>query len=130
MAARAGLPVQRYIFEEEMGRANAPRIIPFGPKMVGPVICTFGDDAQKARYLPAIARNETWWCQGYSEPDAGSDLASLRTRAIRDGDHYVVNGTKTWTTLAQWADMMFCLVRTDPEAKPQEGISFVLVDRR
>ena len=123
-------PVQRYIFEEEMGRANAPRIIPFGPKMVGPVICTFGDDAQKARYLPAIARNETWWCQGYSEPDAGSDLASLRTRAIRDGDHYVVNGTKTWTTLAQWADMMFCLVRTDPEAKPQEGISFVLVDRR
>ena len=121
-------PVQRYIFEEEMGRANAPRIIPFGPKMVGPVICTFGDDAQKARYLPAIARNETWWCQGYSEPDAGSDLASLRTRAVRDGDHYIVNGTKTWTTLAQWADMMFCLVRTDPEAKPQEGISFVLVD--
>ena len=123
-------PVQRYIFEEEMGRANAPRIIPFGPKMVGPVICTFGDDAQKARYLPAIARNETWWCQGYSEPDAGSDLASLRTRAVRDGDHYVVNGTKTWTTLAQWADMMFCLVRTDPEAKQQEGISFLLIDMR
>ena len=112
-------PVQRYIFEEEMGRANAPRIIPFGPKMVGPVICTFGDDAQKARYLPAIARNETWWCQGYSEPDAGSDLASLRTRAIRDGDHYVVNGTKTWTTLAHWADMMFCLVRTDPKPNPR-----------
>ena len=123
-------PVQRYIFEEEMGRANAPRIIPFGPKMVGPVICTFGDDAQKARYLPAIARNETWWCQGYSEPDAGSDLAGLRTRAVRDGDHYVVNGTKTWTTLAQWADMMFCLVRTDPEAKQQEGISFLLIDMR
>ena len=121
-------PVQRYIFEEEMGRANAPRIIPFGPKMVGPVIYTFGGDAQKAKYLPAIAGNETWWCQGYSEPDAGSDLASLRTRAVRDGDHYVVNGTKTWTTTAQWADMMFCLARTDTEVKPQEGISFVLID--
>ena len=123
-------PVQRYIFEEEMGRANAPRIIPFGPKMVGPVIYTFGSDAQKAKYLPAIAGNETWWCQGYSEPDAGSDLASLRTRAVRDGDHYVVNGTKTWTTTAQWADMMFCLARTDTEVKPQEGISFVLIDMR
>ena len=123
-------PVQRYIFEEEMGRANAPRIIPFGPKMVGPVIYTFGSDAQKAKYLPAIARNETWWCQGYSEPDAGSDLASLRTRAVRDGDHYIVNGTKTWTTTAQWADMMFCLVRTDTGVKPQEGISFVLIDMR
>ena len=123
-------PVQRYIFEEESGRANAPRIIPFGPKMVGPVIYTFGSDAQKAAYLPPIARNETWWCQGYSEPDAGSDLASLRTRAVRDGDHYVVNGTKTWTTAAHWADMMFCLVRTDTEVKPQEGISFVLIDMR
>jgi len=123
-------PVQRYIFEEEMGRAGAPRIIPFGPKMVGPVIYTFGTDAQKAKYLPAIARNETWWCQGYSEPDAGSDLANLRTRAIRDGDHYVVNGTKTWTSAAHWADMMFCLVRTDTGVKPQEGISFVLVDMR
>ena len=123
-------PVQRYIFDEEMGRANAPRIIPFGPKMVGPVIYTFGSDAQKAKYLPAIAGNETWWCQGYSEPDAGSDLASLRTRAVRDGDHYVVNGTKTWTTTAQWADMMFCLARTDTEVKPQEGISFVLIDMR
>ena len=123
-------PVQRYIFEEESGRANAPRIIPFGPKMVGPVIYTFGSEAQKAAYLPPIARNETWWCQGYSEPDAGSDLASLRTRAVRDGDHYVVNGTKTWTTSAHWADMMFCLVRTDTEVKPQEGISFVLIDMR
>ena len=123
-------PVQRYIFEEEMGRANAPRIIPFGPKMVGPVIYTFGSDAQKSKYLPAIAANETWWCQGYSEPDAGSDLASLRTRAVRDGDHYVVNGTKTWTTAAHWADMMFCLVRTDTEVKAQEGISFVLADMR
>ncbi len=123
-------PVQHYIFEEEMARANAPRIVPFGPKMVGPVICTFGTDAQKAKYLPDIAGNRTWWCQGYSEPDAGSDLASLRTRAIRDGDHYVVNGAKTWTTGAHWADMMFCLVRTDTGAKPQEGISFVLVDMR
>ena len=123
-------PVQGYIFEEEMGRARAPRIIPFGPKMVGPVIWTFGNEAQKAKYLPAIARNETWWCQGYSEPDAGSDLASLRTRAVRDGDHYVVDGTKTWTTGAHWADMMFCLVRTDTEAKPQEGISFLLLDMR
>ena len=123
-------PVQRYIFEEESGRANAPRIIPFGPKMVGPVLYTFGSEAQKAAYLPPIARNETWWCQGYSEPDAGSDLASLRTRAVRDGDHYVVNGTKTWTTAAHWADMMFCLVRTDTEVKPQEGISFVLIDMR
>ena len=123
-------PVQRYIFEEETGRANAPRIIPFGPKMVGPVIYTFGSDAQKAKYLPAIAGNEMCWCQGYSEPDAGSDLASLRTRAVRNGDHYVVNGTKTWTTTAHWADMMFCLVRTDSGAKPQEGISFVLIDMR
>ena len=123
-------PVQGYIFEEEMGRARAPRIIPFGPKMVGPVIWTFGNEAQKAKYLPAIARNETWWCQGYSEPDAGSDLASLRTRAVRDGDHYVVDGTKTWTTGAHWADMMFCLVRTDTEVKPQEGISFLLIDMR
>ena len=123
-------PMQGYIFEEEMGRARAPRIIPFGPKMVGPVICTFGTDAQKAKYLPAIAANETWWCQGYSEPDAGSDLASLRTRAVRDGDHYVVNGTKTWTTAAHWADMMFCLVRTDTDVQPQEGISFLLVDMR
>ena len=113
-----------------MGRARAPRIIPFGPKMVGPVICAFGSEAQKAKYLPAIAANETWWCQGYSEPDAGSDLASLRTRAVRDGDHYVVNGTKTWTTAAHWADMMFCLVRTDTGVKPQEGISFLLVDMR
>lgn len=123
-------PVQCYIFEEEMGRAHAPRIIPFGPKMVGPVIYTFGSDAQKARYLPAIAANRTWWCQGYSEPDAGSDLASLRTRAVRDGDHYVVNGVKTWTTSAHWADRMFCLVRTNVDVKPQEGISFVLIDMR
>ena len=121
-------PLQCYLFQEELARAGAPRIIPFGPKMVGPVIYTFGNDAQKAKYLPAIANNETWWCQGYSEPDAGSDLASLRTRARREGGHYVVSGTKTWTTTAQWADMMFCLVRTDPGARPQEGISFLLID--
>ena len=121
-------PLERYIFEEEMGRAGAPRLIPFGTKMVGPVVIAFGDNAQKAKYLPAIANNETWWCQGYSEPNAGSDLARLGTRAVRDGSHYVVNGTKTWTTAAQWADMMFCLVRSDPHAKPQEGISFLLID--
>ena len=121
-------PLQRYIFEEEMGRAGAPRLIPFGPKMVGPVIIAFGDDTQKAKYLPAIANNETWWCQGYSEPNAGSDLARLGTRAVRDGSHYVVNGTKIWTTAARWADMIFCLVRTDSGAKPQEGISFLLID--
>ena len=120
-------PLERYIFEEEMGRADAPRIIPFGSKMLGPVIIAFGSDDQKARYLPPIARNETWWCQGYSEPNAGSDLARLGTRARREEDHYVVNGTKTWTTLAQWADMIFCLVRTDSDAKPQKGISFLLI---
>ena len=121
-------PLERYIFEEEMGRAGAPRLIPFGTKMLGPVVIAFGDSAQKAKYLPAIANNETWWCQGYSEPNAGSDLARLGTRAVRDGNHYVVNGSKTWTTAAQWADMMFCLVRSDPDAKPQEGISFLLID--
>ena len=121
-------PLQRYVFEEEMGRADAPRLIPFGLRMVGPVIIAFGDGAQQAKYLPAIANNRTWWCQGYSEPNAGSDLARLGTRAVRDGDHYIVNGSKTWTTAAQWADMMFCLVRTDPGAKPQEGISFLLID--
>jgi len=120
--------VERFIFEEECGRAGAPNVIPFGPKMVGPVIYTFGSDEQKKHYLPRILNNQDWWCQGYSEPDAGSDLASLQTRAIRDGDHYIVNGTKTWTTLAQWADMMFCLVRTSTEGKRQEGISFFLID--
>ena len=123
-------PLKCYLFEEEMGRACAPRPIPFGVKMLGPVIYTFGSDAQKAKYLPAIAANETWWCQGYSEPNAGSDLARLGMRAVRQGDHYIVNGSKTWTTTAQWADRMFCLVRTDPAAKRQEGISFLLVDMK
>ena len=123
-------PVQCYIFQEEMARANAPRLISFGLKMVGPVIYTFGNDEQKARYLPQISNNKVWWCQGYSEPGAGSDLASLQTRAVRDGDHYIVNGTKTWTTMAQWADQMFCLVRTNTEVKKQQGISFLLIDMR
>ncbi len=121
-------PTQRYIFEQEHGAAPTPRVIPFGTSMVGPVIIAFGDAAQKAHYLPRILSSEDFWCQGYSEPGAGSDLASLRTRAVRDGDHYVVNGQKTWTTTAQWADMIFCLVRTSTEGKAQEGISFLLID--
>ena len=124
-------PVRRYIFDEEIAAAGAPRIMPFGVNMVGPVILAFGSEAQKARFLPRILSAEDWWCQGYSEPGAGSDLASLRTRAERDGDSYVVNGQKTWTTSAHWADWIFCLVRTDPGARrPQEGISFLLVDMR
>jgi len=119
---------QCYIFQEELGRANAPRLIAFGLKYVGPVIYTFGSAAQKAKYLPGIRDNTTWWCQGYSEPGAGSDLASLATRAVREGEHYIVNGTKTWTTMAQWADKMFLLVRTDPAARKQQGISFLLMD--
>ena len=98
--------------------------------MVGPVIFAFGNEAQKKRFLPRIANVDDWWCQGFSEPGAGSDLASLKTTAKRDGDHYVVNGQKTWTTLAQYADWIFCLVRTDPAAKKQEGISFLLIDMK
>lgn len=124
-------PVQRYLFDSEIAAADAPRVMPFGVSMVGPVIFTFGDDAQKARFLPRILSADDWWCQGYSEPGAGSDLAGLRTRAVRDGDDYVVTGQKTWTTSAQWADWIFCLVRTDPDApKPQQGISFLLIDMR
>ena len=124
-------PVQRYVFDSEIAAADAPRVMPFGVSMVGPVIFTFGDDAQKARFLPRILSADDWWCQGYSEPGAGSDLAGLRTRAVRDGDDYVVTGQKTWTTSAQWADWIFCLVRTDPDApKPQQGISFLLIDMR
>lgn len=121
-------PVERYIFDEEANAAGAPQIIPFGVSMVAPVIIKFGTEEQKQRYLPRILDGSDWWCQGYSEPGAGSDLASVRTKAVRDGDHYVVNGQKTWTTLGQHANMIFCLVRTDPQAKPQEGISFLLVD--
>ena len=121
-------PVQRHIFEEECARAGTPPVLPFGVNMVAPVIMAFGSEEQKAYYLPRILACEDWWCQGYSEPGAGSDLASLKTTAVRDGDHYVVNGQKTWTTLAQHADMIFCLVRTDPAVRKQEGISFLLID--
>ncbi|HLT77836.1 MAG TPA: acyl-CoA dehydrogenase family protein [Ferrovibrio sp.] len=121
-------PVQRYIFDEETAAADAPGLAPFGIAMVGPVIYTFGTEEQKKRYLPRILSMEDWWCQGYSEPGAGSDLASLRTRADSDGDHYIVNGHKIWTTQAHFANMMFCLVRTDQNTKPQEGISFLLID--
>ena len=120
--------VQRHIFEEECAAAYAPRIVPFGLSMLGPVLQKFGSKEQQDYFLPRILNGEHWWCQGYSEPGAGSDLASLKTRAVRDGDHYVVNGQKTWTTLAQYANWIFCLVRTDPEAKAQEGISFLLID--
>jgi alkylation response protein AidB-like acyl-CoA dehydrogenase len=121
-------PIQRYIFDEECAAADAPPLLPFGIAMVGPVIYTFGTEEQKKRYLPRILNMDDWWCQGYSEPGSGSDLASLRTKAESDGDHYVVNGHKIWTTQAHYANMMFCLVRTDPNAKPQEGISFLLID--
>ena len=121
-------PVQRQIFEDEAAAANAPRIIPFGLSMLAPVLMKFGSKQQQEHYLPRILSGEDWWCQGYSEPGAGSDLASLKTRAVRDGDHYVVNGQKTWTTLAQYANRIFCLVRTSAEGKPQEGISFLLID--
>ena len=122
-------PVQKYLFELEMAAVNAPRIVAFGVKMVGPIIYTYGTEAQKARFLPDILESNVWWCQGYSEPGSGSDLASLTTRADREGDHYVINGTKTWTTLGQYADWIFCLVRTSSDvARKQEGISFVLVD--
>ena len=119
---------QRYIWSEETARADCIRLMPFGLTMVGPVIYTFGTPEQKARFLPRILSGEDWWCQGYSEPGSGSDLASLRTKAERDGDDYVVNGQKTWTTMAQHADWGFFLVRTDGDANMQEGISFLLID--
>jgi len=121
---------QRFLFENVLAEEGAPRIIPFGVKMVGPVIYTFGSDEQKERFLPGIRQSTVSWCQGYSEPGAGSDLANLRTRAVREGDHYIVNGQKTWTSFAHWGDWIFCLVRTNPDAKPQEGISFLLVDMK
>jgi alkylation response protein AidB-like acyl-CoA dehydrogenase len=123
-------PVEQYVFEEECAAAGAPRLLPFGLKMVGPVIMKFGNAAQQERFLPRILSGDDWWCQGYSEPGAGSDLASLTTRAERRADHYLVNGQKTWITLAQHADWTFCLVRTDPAAKAQAGISFLLVDMK
>ncbi len=122
-------PGEKSIFEEEMVAAGAPRIVPFGLNMLGPVLVKFGTDEQKAHYLPRILNDDDFWCQGYSEPGAGSDLAGLRTTAVREGDHYVVNGQKTWTTYGHFADWIFLLVRTDPKAaKPQEGISFLLCD--
>ena len=123
-------PVELYIFRDEMQQAPAPEPLPFGAYMVGPVIIAFGNDAQKKRFLPRIANLDDWWCQGFSEAGAGSDLASLKMSAKRAGDHYVVNGQKTWTTLAQFADWIFCLVRTEPAAKKQEGISFLLIDMK
>jgi pimeloyl-CoA dehydrogenase large subunit len=123
-------PVQQYIFLEELQSAPAPSPLPFGVNMVGPVIYTFGNEAQKKHYLPRIANLDDWWCQGFSEPGAGSDLASLKTTAKRKGDVYVINGQKTWTTLAQYADWIFCLCRTDPDAKKQSGISFILFDMK
>ena len=122
--------VQRYLWSEELARADTVPILPFGINMVGPVIYTFGTPEQKAKFLPPTLSGDIWWCQGYSEPGAGSDLASLKTKAERDGDHYIVNGQKTWTTLAQHADWIFCLVRTDPNVKAQEGISFLLIDMK
>lgn len=124
-------PIQKYIFSNEIARANAPDMVPFGVKMVAPIVYTFGTEEQKARFLPDILESNVWWCQGYSEPGAGSDLASLKMRADRVEDGYVLNGTKTWTTMAHMADWIFCLVRTSSDvARRQEGISFVLVDMR
>jgi alkylation response protein AidB-like acyl-CoA dehydrogenase len=121
---------QRYIFDEECGAAAAPSALPFGVTMVAPVIIKFGTKEQKAKYLPRILSSEDWWCQGYSEPGSGSDLASLSTKAEKINGSYIINGTKTWTTLAQHADMMFILVRTNSDCKPQEGISFMLLDMK
>ena len=126
--------VQKFIFENECALAHAPRIVPFGVNMLGPVLIKYGSQAQQQRWLPRILDGSDWWCQGYSEPGAGSDLAAVKTSAVRgsdaQGDHYVVNGQKTWTTLGQHANMIFCLVRTNRDAKKQEGISFLLVDMK
>ncbi len=122
--------VQKHLFEEECAMASAPRSLPFGPVMVAPVIMAFGTPEQQKRHLPGIASGEVWWSQGYSEPNAGSDLASLKCKAERQGDTYLVNGQKTWTTLAQFGDWIFCLVRTSNEGKPQTGISFLLIDMK
>jgi pimeloyl-CoA dehydrogenase large subunit len=123
-------PVQLLIFNDELQQAGAPEPLAFGTSMVGPVIYTFGSDAQKRRFLPRIANIDDWWCQGFSEPGAGSDLAGLKTTAKRDGGDWVINGQKTWTTLAQYADWIFVLARTDGTVKKQEGISFILVDMK
>ncbi|MEP1472000.1 MAG: acyl-CoA dehydrogenase family protein [Halieaceae bacterium] len=121
---------QKFIYETERAAAGIPDVVPFGLTMVGPVIYAFGNDEQKARFLPRILSSDDWWCQGYSEPGSGSDLASLKTKAELDGDDYVVNGAKIWTTYAQKADWIFCLVRTNSDGKKQEGISFLLIDMK
>jgi alkylation response protein AidB-like acyl-CoA dehydrogenase len=121
---------QKYIFDVEMGRAGVPHTVPFGPTMVAPVIMKFGTPEQKKKFLPDILETNVLWCQGYSEPGSGSDLASLQTKAENKGDHYLVNGSKIWTSVAQWADWIFCLVRTSKDGKPQEGISFLLIDMK
>ena len=123
-------PVERFAMEDELSRHGLPWILPFGVKYVGPVIYTFGTEEQKQRFLPGILSNETFWAQGYSEPNAGSDLASLRTEAVRDGDDYIVNGQKIWTTYAQFADWIFALVKTDKNVRAQDGISFLLIDMK
>ncbi len=122
--------VQKHLFEEECALAGAPRVVPFGPVMVAPVIMAFGNAEQQARFLPGIASGEVWWSQGYSEPGSGSDLASLKCKAERVGDKYIVNGQKTWTTLGQYGEWIFCLVRTNSDGKPQTGISFLLIDMK
>ena len=122
--------VQKHLFEEELAMAGAPRIVPFGPVMVAPVIMAYGNKEQQERFLPGIASGDVWWSQGYSEPGSGSDLASVRTKAERQGDKYIVNGQKTWTTLGQHGEWMFNLVRTSNEGKPQTGISFLLIDMK
>jgi alkylation response protein AidB-like acyl-CoA dehydrogenase len=127
---QAWTPAQRYIFQEEMALAHAPEGSPFNVNMIGPVLCRFGTDEQKARFLAATANLDIWWCQGFSEPGAGSDLASLKTSAVCDGDHYVLNGQKIWTTQAQHADWMFGLFRTDSSGRKQEGITFLLLDMK
>ncbi len=123
-------PTQKYIFDLEMSAAGTPTMSPMGLKMVGPVIMAFGNEAQKKQHLPPILASEIWWCQGYSEPGSGSDLASLQMKCEDKGDHFLLNGSKIWTTHAQWADWMFNLVRTDTKVKPQQGISFILVDMK
>lgn len=123
-------PTQRYIYEQEMSTAGAPITVPFGPRMLAPVIMKFGTEAQKKKYLPDILASNVWWCQGYSEPGAGSDLAGLQMKAEDKGDHFLCNGSKIWTSEAQHADMIFCLVRTAQTKKPQEGISFLLIDMK
>jgi pimeloyl-CoA dehydrogenase large subunit len=123
-------PMQQYIYTEELQYNGVPQPLPFNVSMCGPVIIAFGTDEQKQKFLPRMAALDDWWCQGFSEPGAGSDLAGLKTTAVRQGDHYIVNGQKTWTTSAQHADWIFCLCRTDPSAKKQLGISFILIDMK